>query len=266
MDTDTLPTNAAAAQARAGGVRAPADRPRNRRSTASPGSAARVRAQLHGVNVRAEDGEGGSVGFDGYASVTETAYEMWDFYGPYSEELAASAFDVTLSRSPDVVFLLNHGGMSLARTTSGTLRLSADDTGLLVDADLDPANSVVRDIASGLRRGDLDEMSFAFRITRGTWSPDYLSYRIEEVDIDRGDVSVVNFGANPHTSGQLRSAEILAGLDGLSLDELARAEAAIAHRRSELAPPAVTHPLSPADVERIAQRAQRPAWASRLTG
>jgi hypothetical protein len=34
---------------------------------------------------------------------------------------------------------------------------------------------------------------------RGTWSPDYTAYRIEQVDIDRGDVSVVNYGANPAT-------------------------------------------------------------------
>jgi hypothetical protein len=52
---------------------------------------------------------------------------------------------------------------------------------------------------SGVRRGDLSEMSFAFRIIRGTWSPDYTAYRIEQVDMNRGDVSIVNYGANPDT-------------------------------------------------------------------
>jgi hypothetical protein len=32
-------------------------------------------------------------------------------------------------------------------------------------------------------------MSFAFRIKEGRWSPDYSEYRINEYDIDRGDVS-----------------------------------------------------------------------------
>jgi hypothetical protein len=48
-------------------------------------------------------------------------------------------------------------------------------------------------------RGDLVESSFKFRIDSGKWSPDYSEYRIEAVDLNRGDVSIVNFGANPHT-------------------------------------------------------------------
>jgi len=157
---------------------------------------------LHGVEVREQRADGdtpASLHFRGYASVVETPYDMWDMFGPYTETIAADAFDQTLADNADVAFLLNHGGMTLARTASGTLTLSVDETGLLTDADLDPANSVVRDLMSGVRRGDLSEMSFAFRIIRGSWSPDWTAYRIEQVDINRGDVSVVNYGANPET-------------------------------------------------------------------
>jgi HK97 family phage prohead protease len=155
---------------------------------------------LHGVEMRDQPDPGdGTVGFRTYASVTEHAYDMWDMFGPYTEELASTAFDVTLASNPDVAFLLNHGGQTLARTTSGTLTLGADDTGLFYEPRLDPANNVVPNIMSGVRRGDLSESSFAFRIIRGTWSPDWTAYRIEQVDIDRGDVSIVNFGANPAT-------------------------------------------------------------------
>lgn len=194
--------HAALLRSQGGGYAAPADRPRSRRSTEQPGSRAVARAVLHGVDVREERASGdsgASLGFRGYASVTEVAYDMWDFYGPYTETIARGAFGPTLAAGADVAFLLNHGGMTLARTTSGTLRLEEDDTGLLVDADLDPENSTVRDMASGLRRGDLTELSFAFRIVRGTWDPGYTAYRIEQVDMQRGDVSVVNYGANPDT-------------------------------------------------------------------
>jgi phage head maturation protease len=51
-----------------------------------------------------------------------------------------------------------------------------------------------------LEDGSVDEMSFAFRVTRQMWSPDYDQRDILEVDLHRGDVSVVNFGANPATS------------------------------------------------------------------
>jgi uncharacterized protein len=189
-----------AAQRRSQNTNAPADRPRQRRSLERAGSPAVARAMLHGVEVRDEpDPADGSIGFRAYASVTEHAYDMWDMFGPYTETIAGDAFDQTLQESPDVAFLLNHGGMTLARTTSGTLTIGTDDTGLFYEPRLDPQNSVVRDVMSGLRRGDLNESSFAFRIIRGTWSPDWTAYRIEQVDINRGDVSVVNYGANPET-------------------------------------------------------------------
>jgi HK97 family phage prohead protease len=189
----------AAAQHRAQGTGAPADRPRQRRSLERAGSPAVVRAHLFGIDMRDQPDDQGTIGFRTYASVTETAYDMWDMFGPYTEEIASTAFDQTLAADPDVAFLLNHGGMTLARTASGTLTLGADDTGFWYEPRLDPQNSVVRDVMSGVRRGDLSESSFAFRIIRGTWSPDWTAYRIEQVDIDRGDVSIVNFGANPAT-------------------------------------------------------------------
>jgi len=210
---------AAALRAQSGGYAAPADRPRSRRSTEQQGSRPVARAMLHGVEVRAEgEGDAAALNFCGYASVTETAYDMWDWYGQYTETIARGAFGPTLAANPDVAFLLNHGGMTLARTTSGTLRLEEDDTGLLVDADLDTANSTVRDIASGLRRGDLTELSFAFRIVRGSWDPGYTAYRIEQVELDRGDVSVVNYGANPDTF-VLNGAGSDLDVDGLDDDE-----------------------------------------------
>jgi phage head maturation protease len=89
--------------------------------------------------------------------------------------------------------------MTLARTASGTLTIGVDDVGLWYEPRLDPQNSVVRDVMSGVRRGDLDESSFAFRIKAGQWSPDYMAYRITQVDLHRGDVSTVNYGANPAT-------------------------------------------------------------------
>jgi hypothetical protein len=55
-----------------------------------------------------------------------------------------------------------------------------------------------------LRSGLIDEMSFAFRIEAGVWSPDYTEYRIDKVDIHRGDVAIVGYGANPFTDGSVR--------------------------------------------------------------
>jgi HK97 family phage prohead protease len=228
-----------AAQHRAQGTPNPADRPRQRRSSEQAGSRAVARGILHDVEVRAATAAA-PLNFRGYASVTETAYDMWDMFGPYTETIARGAFAQTLTDGADVAFLLNHGGMTLARTTSGTLRLAEDDTGLLTDADLDEQNTVVRDMASGLRRGDLTEMSFAFRIIRGTWSPDYTAYRIEQVDMNRGDVSVVNYGANPGTYMLGDDVDVDALDDSQALALAGRLEQRAAARRRQAAPGGMT--------------------------
>jgi HK97 family phage prohead protease len=234
MSTKLL-TAAQAAEARAASIRTPGDRPSARRGAAAADAPALVRMPLTKVEFRAAGEGSNELTFDGIACAYERSYEMWDMWGPYTEVVSAGAGEKTLSRSPDVAFLLNHRGMTLARTKSGTLTLSEEDEGLRSVASLDARITDVRNIQIAVERGDLDEMSFAFRITRGKWSPDYSEYRIEEYDLDRGDVSVVNFGANPHTSAALRSGQVLAALAELDDEDLERAQAAIASRRSQRA-------------------------------
>ena len=58
---------------------------------------------------------------------------------------------------------------------------------------------------SKIRAGLLDQMSFAFRVTKQNWNETAASRTIQAVDLDRGDVSVVNYGASPTTSVDARS-------------------------------------------------------------
>jgi HK97 family phage prohead protease len=202
----TASTIAAAAAARAQNVRQRADRPSQRRSGEQPGSRATVRAALSGVQVR-DAAEGGALEFTGHASVYEQAYEMWDMFGPYTEIVTEGAGADSLARADlDVPFVLGHDQLRrMARTTTGTLVLTEDATGLSVSAPaLDPNDYDVAYIAPKLRSGLVDEMSFAFRIEAGQWSPDYTEYRINRYDIHRGDVAIVGYGANPYTVGSLR--------------------------------------------------------------
>ena len=195
-----------AARARAQGVQERWHRPAERRMSEAPKSGAVVRAAAT-VDVRAKaDDSGEKITFHGVASVTERGYEMWDYYGPYTEVVAADAFDESLARADlDVPLVLGHDPMRrIARTTNGTLTLSVTDEGLDVLAELDPADADVAYIVPKLRSGLIDEMSFMFRIDAGQWSPDYTEYRITKVEIHRGDTAIVGYGANPATSGELR--------------------------------------------------------------
>ena len=206
-----------AARERAQHIRARADRPSQRRCASAPGSGARaiVRASIQLREDAPPAGEDGQVAesapamlrFSGIASAYEASYEMWDAFGPYTEVVSAGAGAVSMARSDlDVPFVLGHDQLRrIARTTTGTLRLSETEDGLVVDADLDPRDADVAYIAPKLRAGLIDEMSFAFRITSGQWSPDYSEYRINAFDIHRGDVAIVGYGANPATSAGVRS-------------------------------------------------------------
>lgn len=167
---------------------------------------------------------------DGYASVTEVGYEMYDMFGPYTEVIDAGAFDETLRSDPDVAFLLNHRGLTMASTKNQTLELSVDETGLHSLAWLNPTRSDVKDLVSAIDDGLITEMSFAFRITDGQWSPDWSEYRIKAVDLNRGDVSAVNYGANPHTSIMARQNELMAQVEQLQGAALAAAYERLAQR------------------------------------
>ncbi|MFY1576156.1 HK97 family phage prohead protease [Verrucosispora sp. WMMD703] len=148
---------------------------------------------------------------EGYATVFERAYDMWDAYGPYEEVVAVGAATATLAGNPDVVFLVNHGGLTMARTTAGTLELSADERGLKDTAYLNPDRQDVRDLMLAIGDGVITEQSFAFRITEGWWNDDFTQFKIVSFDIDRGDVSAVNYGANPHTQIGARQQQRVTG-------------------------------------------------------
>lgn len=158
------------------------------------------RVPVAGLELREDNG---ILTMTGWASVTERSYDM----GWYQETIKRGAFGKTLNEKPDVQLLLNHEGLPLARTISGTLRLAEDERGLRSEADLNPDDPDVQRLLPKVERGDIDQMSFGFRVTRQQWDDDRENRDIAEVSLDRGDVSIVNYGANPHTSFSLRDAQ-----------------------------------------------------------
>lgn len=174
-----------------------------------------IETTVAGVELRANTD--GTVAFHGYATVYDVWYDVagGPERGGWREMVAAGAATRTLKAKPDVRLLLNHEGLPLARTRSRTLVLDEDARGLLVSApSLDLGNPRVQELRSCMDRGDVDEMSFAFRATRSEWNDDYTERIIREfaLDVVGSDVSVVTYPANPYTVAQLRSA---AGIDEL---------------------------------------------------
>lgn len=82
----------------------------------------------------------------------------------FYEEIAEGAFTEVLANDPDVRFLLNHDPNHVfGRTRAKTLRLSQDEIGLAFECDFPDSNQAA-DIVESIRRGDINQCSFAFRI------------------------------------------------------------------------------------------------------
>lgn len=144
------------------------------------------------------------IGMSGYASTTEDPYTVSDWLGDYTETICRGAFTKALQERQDVRLLVNHEGIPIARTKSGTMNLREDDSGLFVDVpSLDGDSPLVQTVRSAMMRGDVDEMSFAFKATRQEWNEDYTERFVREVKLY--DVSVVTYPANAGTSVKLRS-------------------------------------------------------------
>lgn len=180
---------------------------------------------------------GNSLSFTGYASVFDRPYDvLGGAPRGWTETVDRRAFDATLAAKPDLHLLINHEGMPLARTKSGTMRLSTDSRGLHVSADLDRRDPDVQRLETKMTRGDMDEMSFAFRTKADEWSDDDSQRRLTEVSIHKGDVSVVNFGANPATTGaQLNMRSVLDFLVGVSPEEAAAEMRSFADAAADMA-------------------------------
>lgn len=115
------------------------------------------------------------------------------------------AFGNALQRGDDVRLLVNHDdNLLLARTTSGTLKLTQDEVGLYFQASL-PNTTYANDLVEVMRRGDMSQCSFAFE-------PDQMQF--ENVngetfnvvrDLHLMDVSVVTVPAYTATIAQARA-------------------------------------------------------------
>lgn len=140
----------------------------------------------------------------GHAAV----YNDWaNIAGLWNERIAPGAFDAILG-ADDVPFLIEHEGLPLARTGSGTLTLTTDKRGLYIETTLDPADPDVARIVTKMKRGDLSQMSFAFTVESEDW--DYtgeIPLRTITGFRKLYDVAIVTNGAYPTTDIGLRSLE-----------------------------------------------------------
>lgn len=157
------------------------------------------------MELRAE-GEGKT--FRGYA----IKYNAWSQdLGGFREMILPGALTRTLKSRNEIKAFVNHDtNLVIGSTRAGTLRLTEDERGLLVEIDL-PDTSYGRDLAVSVQRGDVSGMSFGFHVPKGgdTWNADYSERVVSEIALH--EVSpVTGFQAYRQTSASVRSLPRLA--------------------------------------------------------
>jgi len=179
------------------------------------------RQALQDLEIRAE---GDGMTLRGYAAVFNSPSQPL----PFTETIQPGAFSDSLRSRNDVKLLWNHDtGIVLGSTRAGTLKLTEDERGLLVEASL-PDTQAGRDAATLIKRGDVSAFSFGFRVPAGgdNW-PSANQRVLTRINIH--EASLVSFPAYTGTEGtasvrgmsDLTSKIMeLAELRGISADEL----------------------------------------------
>jgi len=148
-----------------------------------------------------ETDEGKEV-IEGYAALfDDPADEQMGFI----EQIAPGAFARAIEKT-DTRALINHNpGKILGRKSAGTLRLTEDDKGLYYEVD-PPNTTYANDLMESMRRGDIDQSSFAFVVSKEEWddSGDVPVRTILEVE-ELHDVSPVTFPWYENTESGLKT-------------------------------------------------------------
>lgn len=138
----------------------------------------------------------------GYAALfNDPAPETFGFI----EKIAPGAFSEAIKNS-DTRALINHNpDKVLGRNTSGTLKLKEDKTGLWYEID-PPDTSYAKDLMESMKRGDIDQSSFQFRVEVEEWDESGdVPVRTIKKALELRDVSAVTFPWYPNTQSGVRS-------------------------------------------------------------
>jgi HK97 family phage prohead protease len=151
--------------------------------------------------LRVEPGPDNQRKIVGYAAVFDVLSEpLWGF----REKIRKGAFTKTIGEA-DIRALFNHDeNYVLGRNTAGTLKLWEDDTGLGIEI-LTPDTQWARDLIVTMERGDVDQMSFSFRVVREEWTHTPVEEIRTLIEVEARDVSPVTFPAYTQTIAQVRS-------------------------------------------------------------
>ena len=141
----------------------------------------------------------------GYAAVFDSWTQIGDSQFGFQECIRKGCFRNATTAGADVRCLFNHdANRVMGRTTSRTLRLREDQTGLYFECDAPEDSPGAKDVLSAVRRGDVSGCSFSFSDPVDSWKDG--THR-ELLAVNLLDVGPVTFPAYNDTSVSARASQ-----------------------------------------------------------
>lgn len=197
------------------------------RSAAGPLSV--LRTDTGALEVRADETSDEEILiFTGHAAVFDVRSEvLGGKWYTFVEQVQRGAFRQVLDEDQDTIYVFDHEGLPLARTSARSLDLREEPKGLFYEARAVPTTPA-KDLAMAMRAGNVRHSSFAFTVAEDIWEEHNLEDGRTEivrtiVKVERlYDVSAVGFPAYPQTDAQVRSrdASRVAHRFGLSMPDV----------------------------------------------
>lgn len=138
-----------------------------------------------------------------------TGYAVkWDslshvLFDEFFEQFSPYAFRDHLAAGQDVLALWEHDPKSLlGRTSSGTLALSEDETGLHFALN-PPDTQLGRDVLTMVERGDITGMSFGFRALKDHWNTARKPYVRTVHSAELREITITSLPAYPESAVEI---------------------------------------------------------------
>lgn len=162
--------------------------------------------RTYDVELRVEEHEGGMPKITGYPAVFDSLSED---LGGFKEKIRRGAFSETIEKD-DIRALFNHDpNYVLGRSTNGSLKLKETDKGLHFETE-PPDTQWARDLITSIKRGDVNQGSFAFEVRAPEdehWEKSEGGLIRELRKVRLRDVSVVTYPAYQATQINARTLE-----------------------------------------------------------
>jgi HK97 family phage prohead protease len=172
-------------------------------------------ADVAGMEIRSAEDESSEDRFHGYAMVWNSRAAIGDPYTVGFYEQCSPGMVTKTLREGDQRFFLDHNPFYIvSRRSAGTLSLTSDDHGLVVDSALDDRLSYVRDFKANVDNRNITGMSFGMKVVKDSWAKERVT-RSDGQDLDVEvrtllevqlvEVSAVTFPAYGSTQASLKT-------------------------------------------------------------